>query len=136
MLRVRAAPFAFGGETNVCSRKETPLKLAPWLLALALIIPASASAQSPSDTFKKLLDDEWAWRLHENPLFATNVGDHSMDDRLPSVSIADYERREKDNAAFLARLEAIDATKLEGTPTVRASTRISPSFRTTCPSIQ
>lgn len=94
------------------------MKHAAWIimvLALTLIGAAGARAQTPSDPLKKLLDDEWAWRLRENPLFATSVGDHSMDDKLPSVTIADYERREKDTRDFVKRLEAIDRTKLSDT---------------------
>jgi uncharacterized protein (DUF885 family) len=75
---------------------------------------AMAGAQTPADALKELIDDEWAWRLRESPLFATSVGDHSANDRLPSVSVADYERREKDNRAFLDRWKAIDGTKLSG----------------------
>jgi uncharacterized protein (DUF885 family) len=94
------------------------VKHAAWIimmLALTFIGAAGAPAQTPSDPLKKLLDDEWAWRLHENPLFATSVGDHSMDDKLPSVTIADYERREKDTREFVKRLEAIDRMKLSDT---------------------
>jgi len=94
------------------------VKHAAWIimmLALTFIGAAGAQAQTPSDTLKKLLDDEWAWRLRENPLFATSVGDHSADDKLPSVTIADYERREKDTRDFVKRLEGIDRTKLSDT---------------------
>ena len=36
-----------------------------------------------------LLEDEWGWRLRENPQFATTVGDHRYDDRLALESIQD-----------------------------------------------
>jgi len=82
------------------------------MMALGLLCGGVASAQTPSGDLKQLLDDEWAWRLREDPLFATSVGDHSTDDRLPSVTVADWERREKDTRAFLKRLQSIDRTKL------------------------
>lgn len=90
------------------------MKYATWtlMMALGLLCGGVASAQTPSGDLKQLLDDEWAWRLREDPLFATSVGDHSTDDRLPSVTVADWERREKDTRAFLKRLQSIDRTKL------------------------
>ena len=89
---------------------------AAWILAVALTATCAAGAVAQTSApLKKLFDDEWAWRLHENPLFATSVGDHSMDDRLPSVTVADWERREKDTRGFLKRLEAIDRSKLNDT---------------------
>jgi uncharacterized protein (DUF885 family) len=83
---------------------------------LAFLVSGTAAAFSPArgDSLQKLVDDEWAWRLHENPLFATSVGDHSADDRLPAVSVADCERREKDTRAFLERWKAIDHSALAG----------------------
>ena len=70
------------------------MKHAPWILAMTLValMTAPVLSQTPSATLKQLIDDEWAWRLREDPLFATSVGDHSNDDKLPSVAVADYER--------------------------------------------
>src|SRR5689334_16720472 len=50
--------------------------------------------------------------MHENPLFATSVGDHRYDDKLPSVTVADEERRDGDLRGFQKRWQAIDRTKL------------------------
>jgi uncharacterized protein (DUF885 family) len=87
-----------------------------WIPAVVLLAtsPLSAFAQSPSADLKQLFDDEWDWRLRWNPLFATNVGDHRFDDRLPAVAVADFERREQESRAFLKRLEAIGRAKLSG----------------------
>lgn len=91
------------------------MKYASWIVALALAVLATgAFAQTPSESLGKLIDDEWGWRLRENPLFATSVGDHSAGDKLPSVSVADYERREKDVRGFLKRWESIEGAKLAG----------------------
>ena len=84
------------------------------IAAAILLASTVAHAQTPAEALKKLIDDEWSWRLRESPLFATAVGDHSMNDKLPSVSVADYERREKDTRAFLKRWEGIDGSKLTG----------------------
>jgi uncharacterized protein (DUF885 family) len=98
---------------TLCS-KETLLKHAASVLVLAfgLFAASAAVAQTPSEPLKKLFDDEWAWRMRENPLFATSVGDHTYDDKLPSVSVADEERRVKDLRDFQKRWQGIDRTKL------------------------
>lgn len=91
------------------------MKHAPWLsLVLTLLCASVALSQTPSVALGQLLKDEWAWRLRENPMFATSVGEHSANDKLPSVAVADAERREKDARAFLKRLDGIDRSKLTG----------------------
>ena len=60
----------------------------------------------------RLLDEEWEWRLRENPLFATTVGDHRYDDRLPGESIDDETRRSRDTQRFLDALGTIDRAQL------------------------
>ena len=62
-----------------------------------------------------LIDEAWEFTLREDPLFATNTGDHRYDDQLPKVSLADEKRRDAARRGFLARLEAIDRDAL--TPT-------------------
>ena len=59
-----------------------------------------------------LFDRAWETQLRENPLFATSVGRHEYDDRLPSVTMADLERRHTQTKATLAELAAIDRAKL------------------------
>ena len=63
--------FAFAPSRFVF--KGDPVKHASWFVALLVVVvgAVSASAQTPVDSLKKLIDDEWAWRLRENPLFAT-----------------------------------------------------------------
>ena len=66
----------------------------PVLVALICAMPLVAAAlPSPSSQARKklsaLFEEEWEFRLREDPLFATSVGDHRYDDRLPSVSVAD-----------------------------------------------
>ena len=81
------------------------------IVTLALFaLPARAA-----DEVKRLhalFDRNWETRLKESPLFATSVGRHEYDDRLPSVTPADLERRQKQRKATLAELAKIDRSKL------------------------
>ena len=80
--------------------------------ALAVVLSALASpallAAGSDDAFRALVDREWQWRLREDPIFATSVGVHDYDDRLPSVSLDDQARRDRETRAFIAELAAID----------------------------
>src|SRR5947209_8291689 len=59
-----------------------------------------------------LFDRTWETRLRESPLFATSVGRHEYDDRLPSMTPADLARRHAQTKAALAELAAIDRAAL------------------------
>jgi uncharacterized protein (DUF885 family) len=82
-----------------------------FLISLSLLaIPALAADEASRlhDLFKR----EWEVRLKEDPLFATSVGRHEYDDRLPSVTLADLQRENAEAKAFLAELDGIDRAKL------------------------
>src|SRR5262252_3511881 len=81
-------------------------------LAVALSPPATP-AQAARTKLAALFDEEWEWRLRANPLFATAVGDHRFDDRLPSVALADRTARAEDRRRFRERLLSIDRTLLD-----------------------
>ncbi|MEP6995683.1 MAG: DUF885 domain-containing protein, partial [Acidobacteriota bacterium] len=66
-------------------------------------------------TLHALFDEAWEFELREDPLFATSVGDHRFDDRLPSVRLADLSRRTEARRRFLERLRAIDLAGLDDT---------------------
>ncbi len=85
-----------------------------WILAAVLVaaMAAAAPAATPAEDFRKIVDEEWQTRMRESPLFATQVGDHRYNDRLPSVGLADEARREKSDRAFLARLGKIERGRL------------------------
>ncbi len=70
-----------------------------------------ADGDAPAE-LRTLFDDEWEFRLRENPEFATSVGDRRFNDRLRSVSPTDFERRLDAHRRFLARLRAIDRDAL------------------------
>src|SRR5438128_7631332 len=59
-----------------------------------------------------IFDKNWETRLRESPTFATSVGRHEYDDRLPSVTPADLARRQEERKATLAELEGIERSKL------------------------
>ncbi|MFL6260330.1 MAG: DUF885 domain-containing protein [Thermoanaerobaculia bacterium] len=86
-------------------------RLLLFLLSLSLpAIPALAADEASRlhDLFKR----EWEIRLKEDPLFATSVGRHEYDDRLPSVTLADLQRENTEAKAFLDELKGIDRAKL------------------------
>ncbi|HYU78958.1 MAG TPA: DUF885 domain-containing protein [Vicinamibacterales bacterium] len=78
------------------------------LLAL-LALPAVADEVAK---LHAIFDKNWETRLRESPLFATSVGRHEYDDRLPSVTPADLARRQAQRKATLAELEHIHRSEL------------------------
>jgi uncharacterized protein (DUF885 family) len=83
-----------------------------WLLAGAALLAASSAAAAPADDFRRLLDDHYAWLLRESPTYATALGVRDYDDRIEDVSLAARDRRAREAAAFLSRLERIPAEAL------------------------
>jgi uncharacterized protein (DUF885 family) len=73
----------------------------------------AAERASASSAFHQLLDEDWEARLREDPLLATETGDHRYDDRLPSVAPADLAQAAARRGAVLARLQAIPRASLE-----------------------
>lgn len=70
-------------------------------------------AATPKESLQQLLQDAWEHDLREDPLLATQAGDRRYNDRLPSVSLADIERRAAADRKFLERLAAIDRAQLD-----------------------
>jgi uncharacterized protein (DUF885 family) len=90
------------------------------LLLLAGIPAAPAMAADEASRLHDLFKREWEVRLKEDPLFATSVGRHEYDDRLPSMSFADLQRQNGESKAFLAELDAIDRSRLAAVDQVNA----------------
>jgi uncharacterized protein (DUF885 family) len=91
-----------------------------WFLVLlvawmAAMVAPSFADESASEQFAALLDEAWEFGLREDPLFATETGDHRYDDQLPKVSLADENRRDAARRRFLARLEEVDRDALPAT---------------------
>ena len=60
---------------------------------IALAVAPALRAQTPSAPLQALFEEEWQFRLRENPLFATDAGDHRYDALLPSMTPEDLARR-------------------------------------------
>ena len=97
---------------------ETILVAALCALPLVAASPPAASVDAKR-RLQALFDEEWEFRLREDPLFATSVGDHRYDDRLPSVSVAAESARTETRRQFRERLLSIDPQALD--PTDRES---------------
>ena len=85
-------------------------------VASSLVLACAATvarAEDAGDTLSRLFDDERAFVWREDPLAATYDGVHAYDDRLPSVTPADQQRRMDADREFLRRLHAIDRATLE-----------------------
>jgi len=88
------------------------------ILTLSLLVlvvsgcGSSVPAGNETAQLHRLFDEEWEFRLAEDPLFATSQGRHEYDDRLPSVSRTDEERRTGVWRRTLERLQAIDRSGL------------------------
>ena len=67
---------------------------------------------APVDEFDALLDEAWEWRLAENPVFASRLGDRRYNQRWPNLSIAAIEQRHETRRDFLRRLRIIDPASL------------------------
>jgi uncharacterized protein (DUF885 family) len=86
-------------------------RLIPPFAFVTLALPAAAQ-QTPGERLGQLFAEEWEWRLREDPLLATQVGDARYNDRLPRVGVAEQERRIAENRVWLARLRAIPRDSL------------------------
>jgi uncharacterized protein (DUF885 family) len=82
------------------------------IAALAAARPARGEDPAAKARFDALLAESWEFDLKENPLLATRTGDHRYDDRLPSMTQSDLERRAAAARDLLARLQAIERAAL------------------------
>jgi uncharacterized protein (DUF885 family) len=86
------------------------------LLAVGFILAVAGCSRTrpadPAAAFHALLDEAWRFQLQEDPLFATRVGEHRWNDRLPSVTAEDERRRADFSRVLLERLKSIDPAAL------------------------
>jgi uncharacterized protein (DUF885 family) len=82
-------------------------------LALALIASIQVSAQSASESLHQLFDETWTAELESWPIFATSIGVHTYNDRLPDVSPEAHVARATAYRDAMSRLEAIDRSALD-----------------------
>jgi uncharacterized protein (DUF885 family) len=71
-----------------------------------------SQVETPSQQLTRLIEEEWEFRLEADPLFATVVGDHRYDDRLPSATEEEHSRRLGFWRSLLQRLQKIDPAGL------------------------
>lgn len=81
------------------------------LIVLLLALPLHAQTAEVTK-LHALFDRAWETRIRESPTFATSVGRHEYDDRMPSVTPADLARRNDIRKTELAELKQIDRSKL------------------------
>jgi uncharacterized protein (DUF885 family) len=83
------------------------IRLLPIITALFMI-----SCISEDDRLQNLFDDHWEYSLQENPLFATNQGDHRFNDKMPESGLAGMERHYEEATEFLDRLNRVNRDAL------------------------
>ena len=85
-------------------------------LLAPMLVPAGMAAQTPSrqasDEMQRIFAESWEASLEDNPLLATSVGDRRYDDRLPTATVAQTERRAARLRGFRERLQRLDASTL------------------------
>ncbi len=82
------------------------------LLSGVLLLFAGCAGRDDASRLHALFDKEWEFRLKENPLFATSVGRHEWDYRLPSVTKQDQQRRAQFWRGLLGELKTIRRDRL------------------------
>ena len=90
-------------------------------LGLAVTVPSRLPADpGASARLQDVFVEDWEFRLAEDPLFATFAGDHRYDDRLPSMTHKDLDRRAAHDRATLAKLKAFGLDELSPSERVSA----------------
>jgi uncharacterized protein (DUF885 family) len=81
--------------------------------AIILIFLTNLTAYAgPAEDFHALIDEVWEWRLEQNPMFASSLGDRRFNDRWTDNSIEAIQERHERRRAFLDRVIAIDSSQL------------------------
>lgn len=94
-----------------------------WSVVLACclgwtVVAGSIAASGSADRLQRLFEEVWNFDLREFPTWATGVGVHDYNDRLPSQTLADIERRTLYWRQALERLREIDPVDLSSTDRV------------------
>ena len=83
------------------------------LAMLQLASGAAAETDAGTDeAVRGLFEAYWSNELEADPFQATNSGDFSLNDRMPSIAPGDYARLNEERAAFLEQVEALDRDAL------------------------
>jgi prolyl oligopeptidase len=100
---------------NVALAGEDRMRLTDTLFSVAaMTLSFAAAAQaSPSEDFAALLEEAWEWRLADDPVFASRLGDRRYDDRWQDLSLDAWAARLDTRREQLRRLRLIDPGQLE-----------------------
>jgi len=79
---------------------------------LSILLLTTTAFAGPGEDFAALLHDAWEWRLTENPVMASRLGDRRRNDQWSDLSLEAIERRHADEREFLRRLRIIDSAQL------------------------
>lgn len=74
--------------------------------------PPAVEHDDPTEQLHHLFEEDWEYRLQQYPLFATFVGVHRYNNKLPDVSIETKKRELEQEKKFLTRLQSIDREAL------------------------
>lgn len=83
------------------------------IILVGSVLSAAPATAAPADDLHDLFEEYWANEMEENPFGATSAGVEGYDDKVPSVTPEDHERRREEAQAFYERLEAIDRSELD-----------------------
>jgi len=81
------------------------------LLGCSLLVATAVRADAGED-FRALVDEVWEWQLAQDPLRASQLGDHRFDSEWRDDSLAAIDARHLARREFLRRVYAIDRAQL------------------------
>jgi len=84
------------------------------MVCWALSAGAHATPESATRELHALFDEAWEREMRDDPVRASDLGDHRYDTLWPDLSSAAIEQRHAADVATLARLERIDRAELPG----------------------
>lgn len=89
---------------------------------LSIILYTASIAQEPLSDLQvdAIVAEYWQYQLRENPLLATQSGVSEFNDRLPSVTPVDRDRRLQSEQRFRRRIRDIDHSRLSTDARVNA----------------
>ncbi|HWC88430.1 MAG TPA: DUF885 family protein, partial [Pirellulales bacterium] len=108
-------PRPLVAETKRTTMLFSAVRLLSAILAMAvglLLGGTAVAAPTASDAIHSLLDEDWDFEMHWDPLWATHVGDHRFDDRLPDRGVRQEQAYLAQKRRTLARWQAIDRGQL------------------------
>lgn len=75
-------------------------------------LAAAAVAGVTDPALRDAIADEWEYKMRWSPTWATTLGDHRFDDKLAPQDAASIAKSHAEHDAILARVVAIDASRL------------------------